>query len=35
LGVENVLGRCARHRLTSGGVISTPSIARVPSTSSR
>lgn len=35
LGVENVLASGPRHCSASGGVISTPSIARVPSMSSR
>src|SRR5258708_24614859 len=35
LGVEYVLRGGTDHRSTSGGVISTPSIARVPSISSR
>jgi hypothetical protein len=33
--IENVLARGSSHRSPSGGVISIPSIARVPSTSSR
>lgn len=35
LGIENVLARGSNHRSASGDVISIPSIARVPSTSSR
>src|SRR5437016_12848889 len=35
LGVENVLASGASHRSGSGGVISIPCIARVPSISSR
>jgi hypothetical protein len=35
LGVENVLARGSSHLSASGGAISIPSIARVPSTSSR
>jgi hypothetical protein len=35
LSIENVLARASSHRSASGGVISIPSIARVPSMSSR
>lgn len=35
LRIENALGNRASHRSGSGDVISTPDIARVPSTSSR
>src|SRR5712692_2897570 len=35
LRIENVLASGANHRSASGGVISTPCIARVPSMSSR
>jgi hypothetical protein len=35
LRVENVLASRASHRSGSGEVISTPNMARVPSTSSR
>jgi hypothetical protein len=35
LRIENVLSRGSSHGLPSGGVMSIPSIARVPSTSSR
>ena len=35
LSIENVLARGSNHRSASGDVIWIPSIARVPSTSSR
>ena len=35
LSIENVFARGSSHRSASGGVMSTPSIARVPSMSSR
>jgi hypothetical protein len=35
LRIEHVLAGAPSHRPASGGVISIPSIARVPSTSSR